>query len=312
MEFTQKLIKIKKKKRLLDKLQSLLDNLYKRKRNLEAKKEVLEKSLNKEYKEYLAIENTTLVSLFHSLIGDRTQKLEKEKKEYIAVKLKYERFTAEYKYLNDKIDEVLNLIDKLSGINEEYKKILIEREEYLILNNSKESRRLLEISEEFYNLKNQMKELNEAIDAGDRVVSNLSKAERYLNSAEGYGLWDLMGGGLISNLAKHSKIDDARELLNKSQYLMDNFCKELKDVENSYNFEKQIEISTLASFADFFFDGFIMDLFIQHKINKSVTNLNNTIKNVKNITDGLKFKMGACTNELSILKKEKKKLIINS
>ena len=41
------------------------------------------------------------------------------------------------------------------------------------------------------------------LDSLDSVLSSLE-------SAEGWGTWDLLGGGLISDLAKHSHIDDAK------------------------------------------------------------------------------------------------------
>ena len=49
------------------------------------------------------------------------------------------------------------------------------------------------------------KERNEAILAGERALDSLRAARDELNSAGNWGIVDLLGGGLISGLVKHSK-----------------------------------------------------------------------------------------------------------
>ena len=39
------------------------------------------------------------------------------------------------------------------------------------------------------------KEISEAIAAGEQVLSSLREAQRQLDSAAGWGLWDMLGGG---------------------------------------------------------------------------------------------------------------------
>lgn len=50
------------------------------------------------------------------------------------------------------------------------------------------------------------KEREEAIRAGKRAKKSLEQALDALDSASGWGILDIFGGGLISTLAKHSKI----------------------------------------------------------------------------------------------------------
>lgn len=58
-------------------------------------------------------------------------------------------------------------------------------------------------------MNNDMKEINEAIVAGERALNSLYHAQDKLNSAKGWGLLDLLGGGFITGMIKHSRIDDA-------------------------------------------------------------------------------------------------------
>ncbi len=83
---------------------------------------------------------------------------------------------------------------------------------------------------------------------------------KHLDSAKGWGgIWDIMGGGLISNMAKHSAIDDANKAAHDFQYLLKSFEKELSDVNEFAEIE--LNISGFTTFADFFFDGFFCRFF---------------------------------------------------
>ena len=51
-------------------------------------------------------------------------------------------------------------------------------------------------------------ELLQAIQAGERAIASLRRAEKALGSAKNWGLFDLLGGGLFADLMKHGKIKD--------------------------------------------------------------------------------------------------------
>ena len=89
-----------------------------------------------------------------------------------------------------------------------------------------------------------------------------------LESAEGWGTWDMLGGGFLSTAIKHSRIDDARDAVEDVQAKMSRFTRELADVRRST--EIKIEIDDLDIFADYFFDSLIMDWIVQSKIRNSL------------------------------------------
>ena len=51
------------------------------------------------------------------------------------------------------------------------------------------------------------KEKREAIDAGNKALESLRTAKENLDSAHNWGLFDMFAGGLISSLAKRSKMN---------------------------------------------------------------------------------------------------------
>ena len=111
------------------------------------------------------------------------------------------------------------------------------------------------------------KEKREAIEAGQRALSSLRTAKENLNSAKNWGLVDMFGGGFFSTMLKHSKMDQARQNMEQAKYDLRNFSRELNDVNMACNLN--INTGDFLSFADYFFDGFVVDWMVQDRINNA-------------------------------------------
>ena len=111
---------------------------------------------------------------------------------------------------------------------------------------------------------NDRKEINEAIVAGDMALNSLYAAQEKLNSASNWGFADLFGGGLIINMIKHNKMDEASRCMENAKYNLKKFQKELSDINLSLDL--RMEVGGFLSFADFFFDGLVADYLVQSKI----------------------------------------------
>ncbi|MCI8597946.1 MAG: hypothetical protein HFJ10_05830 [Lachnospiraceae bacterium] len=124
-------------------------------------------------------------------------------------------------------------------------------------------------------------EKREAIAAGHRALDSLRAAQNDLNSAKNWGLFDMFGGGVISTMIKHSKMDTAKQNMDQAKYDLQNFSRELRDVSMSYNLE--IETGDFLSFADWFFDSFFVDGMVQDRINKARNQVAEAIQKVEDI-----------------------------
>lgn len=136
---------------------------------------------------------------------------------------------------------------------------------------------------------NEMKELKEAIAAGEHALSCLYAAESSLSSAKGWGMFDMFGGGMLSTMIKRSRMSDAQNSIEQAKLSLHRFRKELQDVNVS--FDLNMDISGFLSFADFFFDGFIFDYMVQTKITNAKEQVSDAIVNVSNILTALKTKV---------------------
>ena len=67
------------------------------------------------------------------------------------------------------------------------------------------------VQKERIRMNNQMRknEIYEAIQAGERALTCLGRAQERLNSARNWGILDLFGGGFITDMVKHSRMNAA-------------------------------------------------------------------------------------------------------
>ena len=128
---------------------------------------------------------------------------------------------------------------------------------------------------------NYEKEKQEAIDAGNKALKSLRKAQENLDSAKGWGIFDMLGGGFLSTMVKHSKVDQAKENMEQAKYDLNSFCRELRDVNMSVNLN--IDTHDFLTFADFFFDGLVADWLVQDRINDVRMQVDEAIRRVEQV-----------------------------
>ena len=130
------------------------------------------------------------------------------------------------------------------------------------------------------------KEKREAIAAGESALRSLREAKHELNKARGWGIYDIVHGGMLTTLIKHSKINKAERLVNEAKWELSKFAKELRDVESVAG--GNFGIGDFATFADFFFDGMLADFYVQSKINRARAQVDEAIRRVESILKTLR------------------------
>lgn len=130
------------------------------------------------------------------------------------------------------------------------------------------------------------KEINEAIAAGEKSLGSLRQALQQLKSAGNWGLLDMFGGGLVSGMMKHSKLDHAVQYMEDAKRDLKRFQIELRDVNQVMNL--QLDIGGFLTFADFFFDGVVADFLVQSKINDAKLQVETAISQVDKMLRNLR------------------------
>ena len=126
-------------------------------------------------------------------------------------------------------------------------------------------------------------ERQEAIIAGERALDSLIEAQNQLRKARNWGIYDILGGGFLSSVIKHSKIDNARSCIERAKYDLDVFNRELQDVSGSIN----VDIGGLLTFFDMM-DSFFADLLVQSRISDASRQVEQAILRVEDVLRRLK------------------------
>ena len=92
----------------------------------------------------------------------------------------------------------------------------------------------------------------------------LVRAREKLDSARNWGIFDILGGGIISTLVKHGRMDDADTCIRQAVHLMERASALFPAIGEEYAPDTE---GGFARFADIFFDGLLSDLYVQGRIN---------------------------------------------
>ena len=100
-----------------------------------------------------------------------------------------------------------------------------------------------------------------------------------MNSAQRWGILDIMCGGFISTLVKRKKMQGAQIEAEQAQIAIANFKDQLDDV-----FDLDLKLDDFLSFSDYFFEGlFFGDMVVQGRINEALNKLTRTIDIIERI-----------------------------
>lgn len=267
----------------------------------------LEKALKDEDKDVKKLESLSITNIFYSILGSKDQQLDKERQEFLAAKLKYDECCHSVLMLEKDLESYKVSFSNLLDAEAEYEAVLKKKEAFILGLNNENSKKLLEIMDKIPSIEAQKKELQEAIAAGDAARNELQFVVDSLESADGWGTWDILGGGLLATAAKHSEIDKAKEYAQNTKIALMKFQNELADVDLAMDID--INIGSFETFADYFFDGLISDWIVQSKISDSLKSVCNVVYNVEDIIKSLRAKLTTVENELSSIKENMKSLI---
>jgi DNA repair exonuclease SbcCD ATPase subunit len=306
-EINERLTNLKIKMRERERLKSILFDVKEQKNKAEERKKNLSKQLKKEKIDVEKLEGLSFSNFLNTIIGKKVEKLAKEKSEFISAKLSYDTASTELESLKGEIERLETKILDIGDVSSEYDRLIKEKESILMNESSDFKNKLDCIVEGEAKLTSEKKELNEAIQAGNELLYSLQRVQESLTSAGNWGTWDIFGGGLISTMAKHSRIDDAQNEINNAQYLIKRFHRELQDIGGEMNLS--IEIGSFLTFADYFFDGFFSDLEVQSKIRDAQSKVSGAIYKVEKVIKNLNRRLGENDRKLEELIKERVSII---
>ena len=277
----------------------------------ERKRERLELELKKENLDVEKLSKMSIASVFYTILGSKERQMEKERQEALGAQLKLDDINKQIIETKKRISELQSERLKISGSERKYNDLYQKKYEMLKQDGNHNVAEIVAIENKISAYKANLKEISEAISAGNRVMHSLDRVEQSLGSAEGWGKWDMWGGGgLITGMIKHGHIDDAKNTASEVQMLLNRFRTELADVKMTSSIT--IEIDGFVKFADFFFDGLIADWVVQSKIHDSQESVSNVSREVGSVLNKLSKMRDRVKEQLHILENELSQNIVNA
>lgn len=266
------------------------------KRRLDGQREDVEK-----------LRGLSLTALFHTVLGDKKERLSEERKELLQAKLKHDECETVSERLEQDRAKLEERLAEFADLDAEREALLTRKEERLKTDGGETSRRLLELADEIGEARSTRLELREALAAGDLARGSLGEMIDCLGSAKNWGVYDMLGGGLIATSIKHGHIDKARAFAAEAQGDLLYFQNELADVD--FHEDLSVEIGQFSTFADYFFDGLIFDWSVQSKIQSSLEATLRTNSQVEELLSWLRSESRATENRIEELEAQRSALI---
>lgn len=291
--------------------EAMLDNLYIQREDLKKKVQELEDRKQEEQKDVDRLESRSLAVFFYEIIGKKEEKLDQERAEAYAAAVKYDAAHLELIAVENDIRRLEMELEGLQEVKEQYQKILSEKAESIKNLNLPEAAEVLRLEEKLTYIKNQKKEIEEVIYAGKLALESADDILSDLNSAENWACFDLLGGGMISDLIKHSHLDHAQKKVEKLQLRLRRFKTELTDVTLHTEIQ-QVNMEGFLRFADYFFDGIFVDWTVYNRIKDSRCQAVKTRDQIKEVLDRLDNMLETADEESSRQKDRLNNLILQT
>lgn len=289
-----------------------LSDLFLQQSDLEKRTDELEKVMRKEQDDVDRLNARSLTAFFYRATGKMGEKLTKEEAEAYAAAVKYDAAKNELQAVNNDIEYCQRRLSDLQDCEQQYERVLKEKTEQIKQSGVPEAGRIMQIENEIAFLENQQKEIQEAINAGNQAFYIAQKILEDLDSAKNWSTFDLMGGGLIADMAKYDKLNKVQDQIQDLQNALRGFRTELADVTERISGNLYVEIGDFLHFADYFFDGLFTDWMVYDKINDSRNRTMQTSDQIQKLLGQLNEMDNDLCSKKDNLKEELKQTVLKS
>lgn len=256
-------------------------DLLAQREEVRARKQALADALAEEERDVEALEGMSLQAIVQTVLGRKEERLEEERREAVAARVRYQDACRALEDVEDRLRRAEEALRQTGADRARYEALLEEKRRLLRAADPDLGARIVALEERSARCRALLKEIGEAQAAGRAVSEALDRAANSLDSAEGWGTFDMLGGGLIATAAKHGRIDEARDAAQEARRLLSRFRTELADVRVCARLD--IEIGEFATFCDYFFDGLFADWAVQNSIHRAQGDVEDTARQVDGV-----------------------------
>lgn len=256
-----------------------LEELYKEKEELESEVEKLEKSMIREQKDVDRMENGSLSSAIYGILGKKEEKIEKERKEAYTAKAKYEEAVQRLGIIKADVACYEKQAAELEHVEEDYQKALNAK--IVELKNTDST--LSDTYEEMITCHKVQVECKQAIKKGENARRKAVEVKERLETACKYAKLDIITD--IFDSSKYDSLENMDILYGNLQKAVEEFQKELKDMENHKKLDSPIG-EMLKEF-NYWADDIFTDIIMTIKLGNSLKDVKRLVASIEHALEQL-------------------------
>lgn len=225
--------------------------------------------LKKETEEYERLERLSFKNLILRLRKDYEEAKNKEYQDMQIATYKHQALLEDIENVRAELEQAQAQLERLRHVKSDYDALLQSKLQWA---SQIDAQTLSGFESKIYALKKHLKETDEALHALDALKLSLKSAEEGLSSAKNWGIFDIVGGGMLSSLIKHDNIERAAGYLKDASQKAQALNRELLDIDLVIDMDG-IDIDGFTKTFDIFFDNIFSDLAVQDEIHKAYDNI---------------------------------------
>ena len=236
-------------------LEAMACELREQRAVLQQKVAMLEQKMILERKDVERLEGKSLAAFYYHAFGKMNEKLEGERREYYAARVKYDAAVRELKAVELDLECTEEDLQDLQDCEQRYVQAMAEKRRAIETSGTEQSRVFLEKEQDLNFLKGQERELEEAIAAGTAALRVANDMVLSLKHVEGLGVVERLGASFLTDMAKREVLDEAQKNVEQLQIQLQRFNKELSDVKVRANLG--VGMGRLLKFTDTYFENLL-------------------------------------------------------
>jgi len=221
--------------------------------------------LTAETEDVAKLESFSPTRIWAGLRGSREQDLDRERAELEAARYAVAEAEARRDAARRDADSLQAQLDELGDVDALQHRALAAKEEWAQAHDPALAAQLTEIARERGTLTARDLEAREAHAAGREALALLQQAGSLLGGAETWSTWDTFGGGgMLADMAKYNKMDQATAALRRADVALGRFSRELADVGMAG--VGGVQVDGMTRTFDMFFDNIFTDMAVRSRI----------------------------------------------
>jgi hypothetical protein len=223
----------------------------------------LERQLAKEDRDVAKLEQGGFAAFLAGLTGGKEERLARERAEAAAARQRVTGQRARLEWLTGDLRTTDQELAQIGNPHHELEALLARKERMLVESGDPRGRELADIAARLANVSADLREHQEAQQAGAAAGQAVGYVLRHLGGARGASTWDMFSnGGGFADMVEHGHLRQADEAAWHAQGALDRFSRELADI--GVGAAPQLPKVDTRWFADVFFDNIITDA-IKHQ-----------------------------------------------